>query len=634
MKSLNEQQAEFEARQREIEALNQQILNVFPAGKSNEEELAPVLENYVPQDNTTVTKPVLMSEDEALGTLQNPNATEEDILTARKTLSSTFKAPVLENNSGALNTTALNNVDQNTAGNPVLETNDNGFIPMVVNEGTSSATVVLFNPETNQVRPDGSATSNLLLSGNAKGQQRLILKLKDMYRNNNLGKPLNDIEKKITDESNRFDAAEGRSTERGPILDNIVALKEEQRRLLSGLDTKGNSFPKPEDLVNAVSAPYEQAQYGLDYNEAGFNGGPPAQPTPVLENDALGLAPKELVGSGRGEYGMPTEPMPTEARLDPYMEIPKSDAPAGYHRMDDGTLMSDSDMPPEGGLSEGVLSDGATKVAINKPILMDDNTNQANSRSFSASSANARGSSMPYDKIGRNEMLMRAGGRIMANSDLGLNKALGAGMDEYGQIQDANRANEIAKFNQDETTRLAEARMAAAKAKADAKNNKPVSPESLRYGQAALASINSIQSSLDNDTSKNIFDSMNIFDNATGIFGNLLKSVPTTEAHSVMLNIETIEAAVAFDRLQAMRNASKTGGALGQVSNIELRLLSSSLGNLKQSNNKEEFQRNLDQVKKVYNEIVHGKDYQDPSDVINPTTNNDALYNEADAIIG
>jgi len=55
---------------------------------------------------------------------------------------------------------------------------------------------------------------------------------------------------------------------------------------------------------------------------------------------------------------------------------------------------------------------------------------------------------------------------------------------------------------------------------------------------------------------------------------------------------------------------------------------------LKQSNNKEEFQRNLDQVKKVYNEIVHGKDYQDPSDVINPTNNNDALYNEADAIIG
>jgi glutamine synthetase adenylyltransferase len=93
-----------------------------------------------------------------------------------------------------------------------------------------------------------------------------------------------------------------------------------------------------------------------------------------------------------------------------------------------------------------------------------------------------------------------------------------------------------------------------------------------------------------------------------------------------MLNIETIEAAVAFDRLQAMRNASKTGGALGQVSNIELRLLSSSLGNLKQSNSKEEFQRNLDQVKKVYNEIVHGKDYQDPSDTNNDLSDDEKKY--------
>jgi len=50
---------------------------------------------------------------------------------------------------------------------------------------------------------------------------------------------------------------------------------------------------------------------------------------------------------------------------------------------------------------------------------------------------------------------------------------------------------------------------------------------------------------------------------------------------------------------------------------------------LKQSNNKEEFQRNLDQVKKVYNEIVHGKDYQDPSDVINPTTNNNNDLSES-----
>ena len=536
---LKKQQAEFEARQREIEALNQQILNNFQPTKGNEAELAPVLEN----------------------------------------------------NAGALNTTVP----------PVLNTGNLGGID----------SLKITHPEIYEKYKNDPAKLVELANAflvSARDENQTTLEGLSKKRDSDLFKKI------FTDPTNR---EVGEQSD----MDAINFGKE------YALDQRAKS-------LTAIRREAKKTPFTTLFDDG--NVVPPVYKRPVLYDGPDEAIPEQ-------DMPMPTEarldpymeipkqdmPMPTEARLDPYMEIPKSDAPAGYHRMDDGTLMSDSDMS-----TEAVLSDENAKVANNTPILMDDNTNQANSRSFSASSANARGSSMPYDKIGRNEMLMRAGGRIMANSDLGLNKALGAGMDEYGQIQDANRANEIAKFNQDETTRLAEARMAAAKAKADAKNNKPVSPESLRYGQAALASINSIQSSLDNDTSKNIFDSMNIFDNATGIFGNLLKSVPNTPAHSVMLNIETIEAAVAFDRLQAMRNASKTGGALGQVSNIELRLLSSSLGNLKQSNNKEEFQRNLDQVKKVYNEIVHGKDYQDPSDVINPTNNNDALYNEADAIIG
>jgi hypothetical protein len=293
--------------------------------------------------------------------------------------------------------------------------------------------------------------------------------------------------------------------------------------------------------------------------------------------------------------------MPIGARLDPYMEIPQTDVP-------EGVLNAKGEPKPKG---NGILNTDTTS---------------SSDRKGSAVSSNARGSMMPFAKINRNEALMRIGGAMVGGSSQGFSGAMKAATDEFGNIQDANRQAETAAFNKAEATRLAEERIAALKAKADAKNTKPVDPESLRYGQAALSSINSIQSALDNDTSKNIFDSLNIFDNVTGIYGNLLKSVPNTPAHSVMLNIETIEAAVAFDRLQAMRNASKTGGALGQVSNIELRLLSSSLGNLKQSNSKEEFQRNLDQVKKVYNEIVHGKDYQDPSDTNNDLSDDEKKY--------
>ena len=45
---------------------------------------------------------------------------------------------------------------------------------------------------------------------------------------------------------------------------------------------------------------------------------------------------------------------------------------------------------------------------------------------------------------------------------------------------------------------------------------------------------------------------------------------------------DTVVSNIGFERLQAMRDASPTGGALGQVSDNELRLLSSALGSLSQ----------------------------------------------------
>ena len=48
--------------------------------------------------------------------------------------------------------------------------------------------------------------------------------------------------------------------------------------------------------------------------------------------------------------------------------------------------------------------------------------------------------------------------------------------------------------------------------------------------------------------------------------------VPFSEEQSVNNAVDTLKANVAFDRLQKMRDNSKTGGALGQVSEKELRL--------------------------------------------------------------
>src|SRR5690606_12677220 len=70
--------------------------------------------------------------------------------------------------------------------------------------------------------------------------------------------------------------------------------------------------------------------------------------------------------------------------------------------------------------------------------------------------------------------------------------------------------------------------------------------------------------------------------------------------------VDTIKANAAFDKLQAMRDSSPTGGALGQVSERELSYLQATIGNLEQSQGAEQLEDNLKRVKNAYLDIVHG----------------------------
>lgn len=89
-------------------------------------------------------------------------------------------------------------------------------------------------------------------------------------------------------------------------------------------------------------------------------------------------------------------------------------------------------------------------------------------------------------------------------------------------------------------------------------------------------------------------------------FGALASAVPGTPAHNLSKLVDTIKANVGFDRLQQMRNASPTGGALGQVSEFENRLLQATIGNLEQSQSEEQYVYNLKRVKDTYLDVVHG----------------------------
>lgn len=92
----------------------------------------------------------------------------------------------------------------------------------------------------------------------------------------------------------------------------------------------------------------------------------------------------------------------------------------------------------------------------------------------------------------------------------------------------------------------------------------------------------------------------------TGFGGFLTQRVPGNPGYDVSKLLDGIRANVGFDKLQQMREASPTGGALGAVSERENTLLQSTLGSLEQSQTREQFEYNLRRVANTYLDIVHG----------------------------
>jgi hypothetical protein len=189
------------------------------------------------------------------------------------------------------------------------------------------------------------------------------------------------------------------------------------------------------------------------------------------------------VGSGRGEYGMPEQnyvpdqEMPTGARLDPYMNIPRINNDAQDETFD----------------ADAVLNNRKEPVSNKGKGVLNTDTTSSNDRKGSAVSSNARGSAMPFAKINRNEALMRIGGAIVGGSSQGFSGAMKAATDEFGNIQDANRKSETDAFNKEEATRLAEERIAALKAKGSSKDT----DKDKETFNNVSSQLNSFQSGLD-----------------------------------------------------------------------------------------------------------------------------------------
>lgn len=102
-----------------------------------------------------------------------------------------------------------------------------------------------------------------------------------------------------------------------------------------------------------------------------------------------------------------------------------------------------------------------------------------------------------------------------------------------------------------------------------------------------------------------MIDKGGIFDlPEAGIVGNVLGSLGVNqEAVDFRNELASIQANIAFDRLQQMRNASKTGGALGAVSEKELNLLINAYGNINQSTSPEKLKENLINIRNIMTKI-------------------------------
>jgi hypothetical protein len=311
--------------------------------------------------------------------------------------------------------------------------------------------------------------------------------------------------------------------------------------------------------VNGMTAQSLGVQ--LPGQEPGMNGASDYTRPPPVPVDNSGMP------SGLGPYTAPTPPTPILAGNEPGMN-----GASDY--------------------SKPVLINTTTPTAAQTPALSTTATRApALSRGAGNMTANARGSALGM--IPRGEALIRIGAAGYSGALQG--DGIGAAGREYGSIQDANRKAEVDAYNKAETTRIAELR---ARGSGKGKSGNLAGPPTAVYKQATLSAITRIKDLLASESD------FNPFDNLTGWTGSLLSSVPGTPAHDVLNSINTIEAAVGFDRLQKMRDDSPTGGALGQVTERELALLSQSLGSLKQSSSREQFVANLEAVEKHYQAAV------------------------------
>ena len=301
---------------------------------------------------------------------------------------------------------------------------------------------------------------------------------------------------------------------------------------------------------------------------------------------------------------------------------PVSISPSQYRPLNNGNRVTGGPMMPTDGndpsfrnpqVDPEVVTDGSVienyllnnNLAMKtQPILSDTSAPPAANLGILATAQPATGNrrdqtpmSFQPQTIDNNEMLIRMGLAGLGANSQGATASLGAMGDMYGAIQDANRSA-LNQYNLATQKALASGK---GKGETAAGNNAAQVSSAIVTG-----AIDEIIPMIDDDANGMFNRIFGLGGNTTGFFGQLLSKVGGSDANNLRSQLQTIRSNVGFDKLQAMRAASPTGGALGNVSEKENEYLQSVLGNVEQSQSPEQLKRNLLRLREAYLDIVHG----------------------------
>jgi len=234
-----------------------------------------------------------------------------------------------------------------------------------------------------------------------------------------------------------------------------------------------------------------------------------------------------------------------------------------YHQPPQRRILAGTDVPENANPDDSMIDQVPPTIPqINQltPVLAADSGPPSTQQPSGVLTGNARGSSLPDMKIGRNEALMRIGGAIMGGASEGGLAAMQAGTQAYGAIQDANRQADADVFAIEEARRQAIAdRMAAASKGGSAASEG--SPEAIGDVRSAIAKLQVAQDMFtqDPDSSLTGYNWEAIYSRLTGrAIGN------ADEAKRLFLNEVRLDS--------VMNRVAETKGA---ISNAEMKLFAS-----------------------------------------------------------